>query len=167
MEIEMITILVSLLACVIALVSAYYARESRDAAIKANEISIRNILRSDRITAYGLMKEFSKYCSTYRTLQCIGAVDGTGDLVQRIEELEWETEKLGPIEMPEAAKKVAELKNKGWQLQRVLDRLKDNNPQPLDRKFETIEENIDEIIIWFANEHKDLPKIFENYLINA
>lgn len=164
MSSEEISILVSLLACVIALLSALYARKSREIAQEANVISVHQNLRPLRLAVYNSMKVYAHYCSTYRTLQCVKAVEGTRDLVERIETLKWEIDNYGPLNMPDIEQKAIEFQNKGWQLQRVLDRLAGNDNRPLDRQYETLEDNMHGITDWFAQEHKDLKVMFVKYL---
>lgn len=164
---EEISFLVSLLACVIALLSAFYARKSREIAQEANNIAVHQNLRPLRLAVYNSMKEYAHYCSTYRTLQFVKAVEGTRDLVERIETLKWEIDNYGPLNMPDLEKKVLEFQNKGWQLQRVLDRLAGHDDRPLDVQFETLEDNMHGITDWFAQEHKDLKGMFAKYLSNA
>jgi hypothetical protein len=167
MSIEIISILVSLLACVIALLSVYYARKSREIAQEANNISVHQNLRPSRLAVYKLMREYAHYCSTYRTLQFLKAVEGTRDLVEHIETLKWEIDNYGPLNMPDIEKKAIEFQNKGKQLQRVLDRLAGHDERPLDVEFETLEDNMHGITDWFSQEHKDLKRTFAKYIANA
>jgi len=162
-----ISILVSLLACVIALLSACYARKSREIAQDANDISVHHNLRPLRLAVYNLMKNYAHYCSTYRTLQCVKAVEGTNDLVDHIESLKWEIDNYGPLNIPDIEKKAKEFQNKGWQLQRVLDRVAGHGNKPHDAEFEALEDDMHGITDWFAREHKELKGIFAKYLDNA
>lgn len=164
---EVISILASLVAIVIALVSAFYARKSREIAQEANDISVHQNLRPSRLAVYKSMTEYARYCSTYRTLQHVKAVEGTRDLVERIEALKWEIDQYGLLNMPDVENKALEFLNKGWQLQRVLDRLAGHDNRPLDVQFETLEDNMHSITDWFAQEQKDLKEMFEKYLIIA
>jgi len=111
---KVISILVSLLACVIALLSACYARKSREIAQEANNISVHQNLRPLRLAVYKLMKEYAHYCSTYRSLQCMKAVEGTRDLVEHIESLKWEIDNYGPLNIPDIKTKAIEFQKKGW-----------------------------------------------------
>ena len=164
---EIFNILVSILACVIALLSARYARKSRDIAQKGIEISIHQNLRPSRLAVYKLMTEYAHYCSTYRTLQHVKAVEGTRDLVEHIETLKWEIDQYGSLNMPDVEKKTLEFQNKGWQLQRVLDRLAGHDNRPHDIEFEALEDNMHSIIDWFAQEQKDLKEVFVKFLAFA
>ena len=78
-----------------------------------------------------------------------------------------EFEKFGPLEMPSVESKIPELLNKVAQLQRALDRSRGSDPKPLDSKYTTLEENIDAIMDWFAEEDKALPSLFKPYLEDA
>ena len=162
---EVITIMVSLLVCVISLLSACYARKSREIARGAIDISVHQNLRPLRIAVYIIMSEYARYCSTYSTLQHLKVVEGTNDLVEHIENLKWEVDQHGPLSMPDVEAKYSEFINKGWQLQRVLDRLTAGHDNgPLDIQFETLKDNVHSITDWFAQERKDLKKMFSKYL---
>ncbi|MFA6411146.1 MAG: hypothetical protein WCW53_00510 [Syntrophales bacterium] len=54
---EVISILASLVAIVIALVSAFYARKSREIAQEATDISVHQNLRPSRLAVYKSMTE--------------------------------------------------------------------------------------------------------------
>jgi hypothetical protein len=45
-----------------------------------------------------------------------------------------------------------------------LDRLKGPNARPLDKEFETAEDNLYAVIDWFAAKEKELKDMFEPYL---
>ncbi len=158
-----ISIAVSAVASIIALLSAIYSRQSRNIAQEANNITVHQSLRPLRLTIYNSMKEFAHYCSTYRTLQHMNAVDGTRDLIERIETLKWELDQYGPLNMPDVEKKALEFNSKGWELQRVLDRLSGFG----NKRFEADEDNMHTIIEWFSEEKKQLKILFEIYLKNA
>jgi len=79
--------LIALAAMLVAGLSALlYARHARDEARRANDIALRPL----RVEIYQSMKEFAHFCSTYRTLQHVGSVNGTRDLVEHIESFKWE-----------------------------------------------------------------------------
>lgn len=161
---ESLAILISILSCVIALISAFYARKSRDIADKANKISLHNDLKPARLAIYNILRDFADYCCSYYTLQCVKAVKGTHDLSNRIGAVKWELDGYGPLGMPDVEEKAVQLQKKAWQLQRVLDRLDGNDLRPLDKKYENIEDNLHGIIDWFAKEKTDLRPLFEKYL---
>jgi hypothetical protein len=162
-----ISILVALLACVIALVSAFYARKSRDISQQANNIAVHNNLRPSRLAVYNVLKEYSRYCSSYRTLQCINAVNGTRDLVERIGTLKSEIDNYGPLNMPEIESKIEEFQNMGWKFQRVLDRLSVFDAESNSEEYFNLEDQVHEITGWFSSENKTLILLFKQYLINA
>ncbi len=73
----------------------------------------------------------------------------------------------GPLNIPDIETKAIEFQNKGWQLQRVLDRLAGHEHKPYDAEFEALEDDMHGIIDWFALEHKELKGMFTKYLANA
>lgn len=159
--------LIALAAVLAAVLSALYARHARDAARRANNIAVHHNLRPLRLAVYQSMKEFAHYCSTYRTLQQVRAVNGTRDLVEHIESFKWEIDQHGPLAMPDIEGKAAEFQNKAWQLQRILDRIAGGQSNPLDRAYDSAEENLDGLVDWFANEHRQLRTSFQPYLGGA
>jgi len=94
-------------------------------------------------------------------------VSGTGELMNRRDAFKSEFEAFGPLEMTEVEKKVTELSNKAAQLQRSLDRSRSRDPKPLDSKYASLDENIDAIVDWFAEEEKGLSSLFNRYLEDA
>lgn len=159
--------LIAYAAALVALLSALYARHTRDATRRANDIAVQNGLRPFRLEVYRSMQDFAHYCSTCRTLWHLGAVKGTRDLVGRIESFKWEIEQQGPLAMPSVEAKVAEFQNKAWQMQRLLDRLAVGQNNPEDRAYQSGEENMDGLVEWFANERKELKATFQPYLGEA
>ena len=113
------------------------------------------------------MSTFAHYCSTYRTLLHIEAVNGTRDLVEKIDSLKWEIEQQGPLHMPDIEDKAAEFLRRAWQMQRLLDRLSAGQDSPEDHSYKSNEENMDGLVEWFANEGKELRTIFQPYLGEA
>ena len=165
MNLDILPILISLLSCVIALLSVFYARKSRDIAKQANQIALHNDLKPSRLAIYNTLRDFADYFCGYYTLQwCVKAVKGTHDLSNRIVAVKWELDSYGPLGMADVEEKAAHLQKKAWQLQRVLDRLGGNDLRPLDKQYENIEDNLHGIIDWFAKEKADLRKLFEKYL---
>lgn len=161
---EVITLLISLLTCVIALYAAFNARKSREIARNALDMSVHQNLRPLRIAVYKTMTEYAYYCSTYRTLQCLKAVDGTNDLIEHISGLKWEIDQYGPLNMPDVEQKRIEFQNKGWQLQKLLDRMAGHDNSLHDVQFETLKDDMHCITDWFAQENKDLKEVFSKYL---
>jgi hypothetical protein len=91
-------------------------------------------------------------------------VQGTNELTSKIETFIWEVEQHGPLDMPEVEELIENARKKAWQLQRLLDRLTGPNAQPLNKKFETAEDNLYAVIDWFAAKEKELKDMFEPYL---
>src|ERR1039457_5485437 len=99
--------LIAIGSALIALLSVVYARHTGNAAQKANEIArkandiaVHNSLRPARLEVYRSMMDFAQYCSTYWThwtLEHLGPVKGTRDLVERIDSFKWEIEQQGPL----------------------------------------------------------------------
>ena len=164
MDMEKLAILTALLSCVIALISANYARKSRDIANKANDISIHHDLKPARLAVYNTLREFANYCCKYYTLQCVGVVKGTNDLSNKIVDLKWELDSHGPLGMQDVDEKAVIFQKKAWQLQRVLDRLNGKDRSPLDKQYEDIEDNLHGLIDWFVREKDNLKQVFEKYL---
>ncbi len=156
--------LISLIAICVAILAALYARHGVKEARRANEIAMHNELRPYRLAVYTIMKNFLKFCSSYNTMQSLGMVKGTRDLVAKIDEFKWEVDQHGPLSMPEVEKKIEEILNKAWQFQRVLDRLAGPDPKPVDSVYPSAEDNKYGLIDWFASEEKDCRKLFETYL---
>ena len=167
MNIESFALLVSLLSAFIALVAILRANEANRLAAAANRITKHYNLRPIRLNACNLVMDFSHYCTTYRTSFIQKMVSGTRELMDRRDAFKLEFEKFGPLEMPSVESKIPELLNKVAQLQRALDRSRGSDPKPLDSKYTTLEENIDAIMDWFAEEEKALPSLFKPYLEDA
>ena len=155
---------ISLIAICVAILSALYARRGVKEAHRANEVAVHNKLIPYRLAVYTIMKNFLKFCSTYRTMQSLGMVQGTRDLVAKIDEFKREVDQHGLLSMPEVEKKIEEILNKAGQFQRVLDRLAGTDPKPVDSAYSSAEDNMDGLIDWFASEEKESRKLFEPYL---
>lgn len=156
--------LIALGAVLAALLSALYARHARDTARRANDITIHQNLRPLRLAVYQAMKQFSHYCSTYPTLLHVGAANGTRDLVAQIDSFKWEIDQHGPLAMPDVESRASDFEKRAWRLQRLLDRIAGGQNNPHDPGYATAEENVHGLVDWFANEHRDLRKLFQPYL---
>lgn len=167
MNLDYFALLVSILSALIAVVAILRANEANRLAADANRITKHYNLRPIRLSACNLVKNFSHYCTTYHTSFLQKMVSGTRELMDRRADFISEFEKFGPLEMPNVESKVSELSNKAVQLQRALDRSRGSGPQPLDSKYTTLEENIEAIMDWFAEEEKALPSLFKQYLEDA
>ncbi len=166
--------LIAIASALIALLAAVYARHTGNAAQKANEIArkaneiaVHNSLRPTRLEVYRSMMDFAQYCSTYWTLEHLGPVKGTRNLVERIDSFKWEIEQQGPLHMPDVETKASEFQRKAWQIQRLLDRLAVGQNNPEDRAYQSGEENMSGIVEWFANERRELRATFQAYLSEA
>lgn len=167
MNLEYFALLVSILSALIAVVAILRANEANRIAAESNKITRHYNLRPMRLDACNLVRDFARYCTTYRTLFLQKMVSGTRELMDRRDAFRLEFEKLGPLAMPSVELKVSELSNKAVQLQRALDRSRGSDPKPLDSKYTTLEENIDAITDWFAEDEKTLPSLFKQYLEDA
>ena len=167
MNLDCFALLVSILSALFSALAIFYANKANRLAAEANRITKYYNLRPIRLNACNLVKEFSHYCTTYRTAFLQKMVSGTTELMDRRATFRLEFETFGPLEMPSVELKVSELSNKAVQLQRALDRSRDSDPKPLDSKYTTLEENIDAITDWFAEEEKTFPSLFKQYLEDA
>jgi len=156
--------LIAIAAVLAALLSALYARHARDVARRANDISIQQTLRSLRLAVYQSMKQFSHFCTTYRTLQHVGAVNGTHDLIEQIESFKWEIDQHGPLAMPDVEDRASQFDKKAWQMQRLLDRISGGQNNPHDPIYNSAEDNLNGLVDWFATEHRQLKTLFQPYL---
>lgn len=156
--------LIALGALFVALLSAVYSRRVHLTAKRANDIAVQHGLRPHRIAIYHAMLQFARFCSRYRTLQTVGAANGTRELVSEIEQFKWEIEQHGPLAMPAVEVKISEFQKKAWQLQRLLDRVAAGQDKPHDRTYASAEENIDAVVDWFAAEARQLQALFQPYL---
>ena len=156
--------LIALLSVCFAALAAIYARWSAKQARISNEITIQSELKPRRVSVYASVKEFLHFCSTYKTMQHLKMVQGTNDLTSKIDTFIWEVEQHGPLDMPEVENLVKNSRQKAWQLQRLLDRLTGPNARPLDKEFETAEDNLDAVLDWFGAKEKELKDMFEPYL---
>ena len=156
--------LLALGALLVAVMSAIYARHARDAAREANEIARHQTLRPLRVAVYEQMKDFSGFCAKYRTLQTVGAVTGIRDLVERIEDFQWELERKGPLGMKDVEEKAENFVNEAWKMQRLFDRLAGGQDKPIDRDYQSAEENLDAVLDWFGIERRKLMNLFAKHL---
>ena len=156
--------LIALLAVCFTALAALYARWAATQARKANEISIQAELKPKRLSAYASVKDFLHFCSTYKTMQSLKMVKGTRELVTKIDTFIWEVEQHGPLDMPEVENLIENAGKRAWQLQRLLDRLTGPDAKPIEKGFESAEDNVDAIIDWFAAQEKELKEMVEPYL---
>jgi hypothetical protein len=155
---------IALVSACLAGLSALYARHTATHARQSNRITVQNALRPDRLAVFAVLVDFLHYCSTYRTLQSVGNVKGTNDLITRLDRFKWEVAQRGPLDMPEVEKVFEETKAKAWQLQRSLDRLGEPSEHRSDPESIAEDDKLRELLQWFATREKDAPSIFEPYL---
>lgn len=156
--------LIALLAVCFAALAALYARWAATQVRKANEISIQAELKPRRLSVYASVKDFLHFCSIYKTMQSLKMVQGTRELVAKIDTFIWEVEQHGPLDMPEVENLIENARKRAWQLQRLLDRLTGPDTKPIEKGFESAEDNVDAIIEWFAAQEKELKEMVESYL---
>jgi hypothetical protein len=164
---EYFTLLVSIISALIAVVAILRANEANHIAAESNKITKHYNLRPMRLDACNLVRDFVHYCTAYRTLFLQKMVSGTRELMDRRDDFKSKFEAFGPLEMAEVEKKFTEFSNKAVQLQRTLDRYTSREPKPLDSKYASLDENIDAIVDWFAEEEKGLSSLFNMYLEDA
>lgn len=155
---------IAVIALLISLLSAIYARGQRTAAERANLIAVRESRRPLRLQVFQSMHHFSKYCSKYWTLYHMGEVSRSRELTERIDTFKWEIEQHGSLDMPDVAEKAKALVNGAWKLQRLVDRIAVGQNNPHDREYATAEENVEGLVVWFANENRELKALFQPYL---
>ncbi|HYS89185.1 MAG TPA: hypothetical protein VEN78_29880 [Bradyrhizobium sp.] len=113
------------------------------------------------------MTQFAQYCSTYVTLHHLKVVNGTRELMDRIDTFKWEIEQHGPLAMPNVETKVEEFVNRAWQMQRLIDRIAGGQSNSLEPVYSTAKENLDAVVIWFAEQTRDLKTLFTEHLAGA
>ena len=155
---------ISLLAAALAALSALYARHAAAHARRANELTVQNALRPDRLAVFTALVEFLQYCSTYKTLQCVKAVTGTADLMTKLDIFKWEIAQRGPLNMPTVESVVREAITNAVQLQRLLDRSAAPDAMPINSAYASAEDNLDALLDWFAAKKREAPTLFEPYL---
>ena len=84
--------------------------------------------------------------------------------MDKIDTFSWEIEQHGPLDMPEVENLIENARKRARQLQRLLDRLTVPNAQPLDKRYETVEDNVYAIIEWYAAQEKELKEMVKPYL---
>ncbi|AOY60489.1 hypothetical protein [Desulfococcus multivorans] len=156
--------LIALAAFAVAILSAIYARRAAIHAHRANEITVKNALHPYRLAVFTALVDFLHFCSTYRTLQSVGKVKGTNDLIARLDRFKGEVAQRGPLDMAEVEKVIEETNAKTWQLQRSLDRLGEPSDRRKDDEYFAEEDRMHELLDWFASKEKEAPTIFERYL---
>ena len=155
---------IALLAAVVAGLSALYARHAARHARRSNQITIQNALRPDRLAVFVALVDFLHFCSKYRTLQSVGNVKGTNDLMNRLDRFKWEVAQRGPLDMPEVEKVFQEANSRAVQLQRTLAKLGEPGNRRTDPDYIAEEDKLDEFVQWFALKEREAATVFEPYL---
>lgn len=91
--------IIAVVALLISVLSAIYARGQRIAAERANLIAVRESRRPLRLQVFQSMHYFSKYCSTYWTLYHMGEVNRSQELMERIATFKREIEQHGHLDI--------------------------------------------------------------------
>ncbi|MDL1976424.1 MAG: hypothetical protein LWX55_16980, partial [Deltaproteobacteria bacterium] len=156
--------LIALAAFGVAILSAIYAHRAASHARRANEITVKNALHPHRLAVFTALVEFLHFCSTYRTLQSVGKVKGTNDLITRLDRFKWEVAQRGPLDMAEVEKMIEAAEAHAWQLQRSLGRLGEPTDHRADEEYFAEEDKLHKVLDWFASQEKEAPSIFEPYL---
>ena len=156
--------LITLAAVGVAILAAIYARRAARHAQRANAITVHNALHPHRLAVFTALVEFLHFCSTYRTLQSVGNVKGTNDLMTRLDRFKWEVAQHGPLDMPEVEKVTKETTTKACQLQRSLGQLGEPSDSRADAEYFAEEDRMHELLDWFASQEKQAPSVFEPYL---
>jgi hypothetical protein len=159
--------LIAFAAVLAACLAALYARHARDAARKANELTTYWQQRPLRLAVFQSMAQFAQYCSTYATMHHMKAVNGTRDLVARIDTFKWEIEQHGPLAMPEVEAKVDEFVKGAWRMQKLLDRIAGGQNVSLDPVYSTAEDNLNAVGDWFAEQNRELKTLFRDHLVGT
>lgn len=157
--------LVSLAALLAAFLSVFYARHALVIARKANSLAVHWQQRPLRMEVFCSIWQFANYCSTYSTLINIKAVNGTRDLVARIDRLKWETLQHGPLDMPVVDELTKQMVSAAWNMQRLIDRIAGGHNEPMDAGFESAEAQLQSLIEWFASQRDGLQSTFQPYLL--
>ncbi|MBI2769529.1 MAG: hypothetical protein HYX47_07895 [Burkholderiales bacterium] len=158
---------IAVIALLVAVLSAIYARGQSSAAERANVIAIRESRRPLRLQVFQSMHHFSKYCSSYWTMYHMGEVNRSRELTERINTFKWEIEQQGHLDMSDVEEKAKAFVNAAWKLQRLVDRVAGGQNEPHDREYATAQENVEALVDWFGKENRDLKTLFQPYLAAA
>ena len=164
-------VLIALLAVLVSGLSALYARQSRREAQKANksaqranEIAVHNGMRSLRLSAYNQTKDFLHFCVTYETQRQARIVNKSRDLVQKLDEFQWQIDQLGPLDMVRVEEQRGEIIRLAWRLQRVIDRLEGIHDRPENSDYDGLMLELHNVLDSFADQKRELPILFQELL---
>lgn len=162
---------ISIIAVLVAALSARYTKRASDEARKANEVSReankiakKQALRADRLALYNLMRDFALYCSTYTTHLSLGNHDGSRDLMIELDRFIDAAERLGPLGIDEADAVLHSMSGNAEEMQRLIDRDQAGRIESQDPMYENTKEHLSHISEWFAAQRKELKNMFEPYL---
>lgn len=163
---------ISIIAVLVAALSALYTKRASDEARKANkvsreanEISRNQALRADRLALYNLMRDFALYCSRYTTHLSLGNHDGSRDLMIELDRFKDAAERLGPLEIDESEDFLRRMQGNAGEMQRLIDRIQVGQLDSRMPEYEDAKDHLSHISEWFAEQRKDLEKMFEPYLV--
>lgn len=155
---------IAILALLVSVLSALYARRTVQVARRANAISLHWQQRPLRLEVFRSTWSFADYCSGYYTLWHLKAVSGTRDLVSRIDAFKWETLQHGPLAMPEVEELAKQMVSSAWNMQRLIDRIAGGHHETMDSAHESADAHLSSLIEWFALQRDGLRSKFGAYL---
>lgn len=161
--------LLSLAALAVAWLSAVYARRQSQEARRTNQITVHEARRPHRLAVYRALVQFSLYCSKYVTLNHIGEVSGSRELVSSIDRFKWEVAQEGELDMPEVDALVKQLVNQAWKIQRLIDRLEPEQVRADSTvdQLRALEDELHELHDWVGRQPSNIKTLFARYLGEA
>lgn len=121
------------------------------------------VLRPARLKIRNEVKNFLHYCSIYWTMQCQDMVKGSNDLVRMLHSFKKSVDVEGPLNIPDLKSRIDEIITNAWKMQRLVDCLRPAH-SPIDSVYQTLEDNVYDLIEWFAQQEKEIDELFEPYL---
>ena len=128
-------------------------------------LAVELTLRPSRLNVYNETRDFLHFCIGYWTKHCQGMVNGTNDLMNKIDFFKNSIKSKGSLNMPDVDSNIKELIVNAWRLQRLIDRLGKSKHRPKDQKYYSIEDNIHALVDWFAQQEKEIGELFKPYLV--
>lgn len=122
------------------------------------------LLRRHRLEVRNVLLAFADFCLTYQALHPQTARYRTRELSAEIGRFKSVLDSLGPLAMPEFAPLLSDIMNHAWNFQRLLDRQNGLNSLSIDRQFQTLEDNLDGMVEWFADVKKRISAEIDPYL---
>lgn len=162
---------ISIIAVLLAALSALYTKRSSDEArmankvsTEANEIARNQALRADRLALYNLMVDFAMYCSRYTTHLDLGNYDGSRDLMIELDRFRDAVERLGPLGIDESEGLLRRMRGNAGEMQRLIDRIQAGQLESRTPEYKDAEDHLSHISEWFSEKRTDLNQMFEPYL---